>query len=367
MKNIELEKIVYIKLGLTHTPTYVTKGIPFLSVKDISNGAINFDNCKYITKEEYDSLPQGAKPQIGDLLFCRVGTIGKPILVDERTPKFGSFVSLGYFRNKDERMLHLNYLKHWMNSENFMKQVQSNVKGASQINLNTGWLSKFTVPIGNLEDQKYKTRILDKTISIIHNKKQQLQEYDQLIKSRFVELFVDKYEKIQVSTKLRTTSGGTPKSDQSEYYANGTIPWLTSGEVNQGRIEKTEKFITEKGLTNSSAKWIPKKSIVIAMYGATAGKVGIIEMPTTTNQAVCAVLPHDEFIPEYLRFAFEYISDELAGKAVGGGQPNISQAIIKDSLIFNPPLEVQIRFSAFVQHVDKLKFVYLFNNLDILH
>jgi len=218
------------------------------------------------------------------------------------------------------------------------------------------WLkeSKFNLP--SLVKQKEIASILGYIESIIDIKNKQLLEYDQLIKSRFVEMFVDKYEKIKVSAKLKTTSGGTPKSDKSEYYINGTIPWLTSGEVNQGRIEKTDKYITQKGLENSSAKWISKKSIVIAMYGATAGKVGIIEMPTTTNQAVCAVLPHDEYNPEYLRFAFEYISDELAGKAVGGGQPNISQAIIKNSLIFNPPLEVQNNFSMFVQQVDKLKF-----------
>jgi restriction endonuclease S subunit len=234
--------------------------------------------------------------------------------------------------------------------------VEKIVNGATRQKLNQKQLRQILVPKRSKSNQLEIVKQLKTVQGIIDNKTTQLSEYDQLIKSRFVEVFVDKYEKIKVSTKLKTTSGGTPKSDQSEYYTNGTIPWLTSGEVNQGRIEKTEKFITEKGLENSSAKWIPKKSIVIAMYGATAGKVGIIEIPATTNQAVCAVLPHDEYNPEYLRFAFEYISDELAGKAVGGGQPNISQAIIKESLIFNPPLEVQNKFSTFVQQVDKLKF-----------
>ncbi len=237
------------------------------------------------------------------------------------------------------------------------KRLMSLRTGAAMPNIKKSALSEFTFQIDdNSINRNQIVTILDIVSNIILNKNQQLSEYDQLIKSRFVEMFENKYEKIKVSTKLRTTSGGTPKSDNSEFYSDGTIPWLTSGEVNQGRIEKTEKYITEKGLANSSAKWIPKKSIVIAMYGATAGKVGIIEIPTTTNQAVCAVLPHDEYNPEYLRFAFEYISDELAGKAVGGGQPNISQTIIKDSLIFNPPLEVQREFSTFVKQIDKLKF-----------
>lgn len=247
------------------------------------------------------------------------------------------------------------YLYYFLKSKK--KQFVKDGVGGAQPNISMSYLKNVDFILTEVEEQKKIVETLEKTGRLIELKRLQIQELDTLIKSRFVEMFVDKYEKIKVSTKLRTTSGGTPKSDESEYYSNGTIPWLTSSEVNQGRIKKTEKYITEKGLSNSSAKWIPKKSIVIAMYGATAGKVGIIEIPTTTNQAVCAVLPHDEYNPEYLRFAFEYISDELAGKAVGGGQPNISQAIIKDSFIYNPPLVVQRKFSVFVEQVDKLKFV----------
>jgi type I restriction enzyme S subunit len=236
--------------------------------------------------------------------------------------------------------------------------LESGFKGAGLKHTSRKYIDEISINhIPSIEKQNKIVVNLDKLIDTIIKKNQQLSEYDQLVKNQFLELFEDKYKKIKVSTKLRTTSGGTPKSSKKEYYANGTIPWLISGEVNQGRIYKTKKFITEKGLTNSSAKWIPEKSIVIAMYGATAGKVGIVEMTTTTNQAICSVLPSDEFIPEYLRFAFEYISDELAGKAVGGGQPNISQAIIRDSFIFNPPIEVQKKFSDFAQNVEKLKLI----------
>jgi len=236
--------------------------------------------------------------------------------------------------------------------------LESGFKGAGLKHTSRKYIDEISINhIPSIEKQNKIVVSLDKLIDTIIKKNQQLSEYDQLVKNQFLELFEDKYKKIKVSTKLRTTSGGTPKSSKKEYYANGTIPWLISGEVNQGRIYKTKKFITEKGLTNSSAKWIPEKSIVIAMYGATAGKVGIVEMTTTTNQAICSVLPSDEFIPEYLRFAFEYISDELAGKAVGGGQPNISQAIIRDSFIFNPPIEVQKKFSDFAQNVEKLKLI----------
>ena len=96
-----LSEVTDISLGLTHTPTYVSEGKPFLSVRDISSGIIDFSNCHYITDREFNSLPNGAKPREGDILFCRVGTIGKPVVIPKGTPEFGTFVSVGYLRKKD--------------------------------------------------------------------------------------------------------------------------------------------------------------------------------------------------------------------------------------------------------------------------
>ena len=83
-----------------------------------------------------------------------------------------------------------------------------------------------------------------------------------------------------------TSSGGTPSKNNKEYYEDGNIPWLRSGEVAQGLIYKSELFITEKGLNNSSAKLFPIDTIVLAMYGATVGQVGLLKKEMATNQAI---------------------------------------------------------------------------------
>ena len=153
MEKIKLGDIADIYLGLTHTPKYVEKGVPFLSVKDISNGKIDFSKCHYITEEEFNTLPVGAKPQVGDMLFCRVGTIGKPIIIKEGTNKFGSFVSLGFLRITRKDYL-IEYVKFWMLSNNFFQQVVKNVKGVAQINLNTSWLKKFELPKIEIKEQE---------------------------------------------------------------------------------------------------------------------------------------------------------------------------------------------------------------------
>ncbi len=93
----------------------------------------------------------------------------------------------------------------------------------------------------------------------------------------------------KISDIAETSSGGTPSRDKKEYFI-GSIPWVKSGELKDNTIYDTEEKITEKGLQNSSAKLFPKGTLLIALYGATVGKTGILGMDATTNQAVCAIL-----------------------------------------------------------------------------
>ena len=255
----------------------------------------------------------------------------------------------------DERVVP-EYLYFYLKNPNTIKRIKAVASGSVRDNLKLSMLYEFPISLPSVSNQKTIVKTINKVQAVIDSKKSALEKLDNLIKARFVEMFKGKYDSFKVGEKLKTTSGGTPKSSVSEYYDGGNIPWLTSGEVNYGDITKPSNYITEKGLNNSSAKWVPENSIVIAMYGATAGKVGIVRYKTTTNQAVCSVLPNDNFNQEFLRYAFQDISEELTSKAIGGGQPNISQAIIKNSYIVDAPIEEQERFASFAKQVDKSKF-----------
>lgn len=149
------------------------------------------------------------------------------------------------------------------------------------------------------------------------------------------------FEIVKIGDVFKTSSGGTPLRNKSEYYQNGTIAWLKSGEVAQGYIFHAEESITEEGLKNSSAKLFPINSVLVAMYGATAGQVGILKFESTTNQAVCAIYPNERAIPEYLYYVLKQQTQHFVELSGGGGQPNISQQIIKDFEIPLPPLEIQ--------------------------
>jgi len=141
----------------------------------------------------------------------------------------------------------------------------------------------------------------------------------------------------------QTGSGGTPLKLWKEYYEGGTIPWLMSGEVSQGEVWSATNFITQKGLDDSSAKIFPKDTVLVAMYGATAGQVGILKFEAATNQAVCGILPNNKFIPKFLFYLLLSKKDELVAQAAGNAQPNISQIKIKNTEIPVPPLPEQQR------------------------
>ena len=134
----------------------------------------------------------------------------------------------------------------------------------------------------------------------------------------------------QLGAVCKTGSGGTPLSSQREYYEGGQIPWLLSGEVAQGNVYEAKHFITKAGLDGSAAKIFPKDTVLVAMYGANAGQVGILRFEAATNQAVCGILPNKRFVPEFLFYFLSSKKEALAKQATGNAQPNISQLKIKN-------------------------------------
>lgn len=144
----------------------------------------------------------------------------------------------------------------------------------------------------------------------------------------------------------QTGAGGTPLSSKKEYYEGGTIPWLVSGEVAQGEITSSTNFITALGLENSSARIFPEDTVLVAMYGATAGQVGILRFKAATNQAICGILPNDTFAPQFMYYLLLSKKQELISQAAGNAQPNISQIKIKNTRVPIPSLPEQQRIVA---------------------
>lgn len=212
-----------------------------------------------------------------------------------------------------------------------------------------------------LPEQERIVAELDCLSGVIEKQKQQLKELDNLAQAIFYDMFGDPitnekgWEVKKLGDVCKTTSGGTPAKGHSEYYDGGTIPWLRSGEVNRMYIVATELFITDEGLKKSSAKWFPEDTVVIAMYGATVGQVGILKNKMTTNQAICGIFPNKVFIPIYLYHFLLSKKEEYLALASGGAQPNISQNIVRDTLVCCPPISLQQEFASKIEAIEKQK------------
>lgn len=126
----------------------------------------------------------------------------------------------------------------------------------------------------------------------------------------------------------KTTSGGTPSRGNPGYFS-GDIPWIKSGELKDGLITDSEEHITESAIESSNAKKFPKGTLLIAMYGATVGKLGILDIEAATNQAVCAIFPGEHLNRNYLFWFLKFYRKDLIDASFGGAQPNISQALIR--------------------------------------
>lgn len=147
---------------------------------------------------------------------------------------------------------------------------------------------------------------------------------------------------VELGDILETTSGGTPSRERPDYY-NGAIPWVKSGELNYNIILKTEESITEDALSNSSAKLFPKGTLLIALYGATVGRLAFLGIGASTNQAVCGIFQNKNIVIKFIYYCLMNQYSYLISLSAGGAQPNISQTIIKKINVPLPPFNEQNR------------------------
>lgn len=159
-----------------------------------------------------------------------------------------------------------------------------------------------------------------------------------------------KLEKVsRVFNYAQIGSGTTPKSSVSDYYDENGYNWLQTGDLNDGIIIRTSKKVSSTAIKDYNLKFYPKQSIVIAMYGATIGKVGILGIETSTNQACCVLPPSQKCLSKFAFYYFIAAKPSLLIEASGGGQPNISQDVIRQHRIALPPIDEQ---QAIVHYLD---------------
>lgn len=165
-----------------------------------------------------------------------------------------------------------------------------------------------------------------------------------------------KWQTRAIGKFCRTGSGGTPSRQQEEKYYGGNIPWVKSGELRESIITETEESITEVALKETSTKLIPAGALLVAMYGATVGRIAILGIEATSNQAVCHIIPDESIADQrYMFYALQRQVPKWLDQRVGGAQPNISQQIIRETKVPLPPIAEQRRIAAILDRADAVR------------
>ena len=249
---------------------------------------------------------------------------------------------------------------HWINAPDTRFRLHRLVNG---IHLYPKDVARLQIPLPPLAEQKRIARILDAADALRAKRREALAQLDTLLQSAFLDMFGDPvtnpmgWDAPPLADFCKTGTGGTPsRGKMQRYYEGGTIPWVKSGELREEVITSTGERITEAALKETNVKLVPKDTLLLALYGATVGRLGILGIQATTNQAVCHIIPNSSKAD--LRYMFHSLSNQvsyLVGRGVGGAQPNISQGIIKSLAIPLPPLNLQHRFAAIVEFLEQQK------------
>ncbi len=246
------------------------------------------------------------------------------------------------------------FLWRFMRQGTFRKDAEASMTGAvGQRRVPTDHLKAAELPIPPLAEQR---RIVAKLDALTARTARARADLDRipgfvaryklavLAKAFAGELFADgggSWKPFTLGELGKWGSGGTPKSGRAEYYG-GAIPWVRSGDLSDGPVASHVVTITDAGLANSSAKWVPTGSVLLAMYGATIGKVGLTTYPVTTNQAVASLQCEQSLVsPSFAFWLLRSLKPAFVGAGQGGAQPNISQTIIKPWPVLVPSLDEQ--------------------------
>lgn len=226
------------------------------------------------------------------------------------------------------------------------------------------WLKEIDIPEYSAKEQNDIVVQLEKIDDLISVRKQQLYNLDELVKSRFIELFGDPmtnsngYELKKYGDLFELNAGGTPSKQKSEYWENGTISWIGSNMCQNTVIyENDGNYITEDGLKHSSARVFPVDTVLIALVGATIGKTALLKFETTTNQNVLGVrgIRESGYTPEFIFYYTQGLYQKFLN--IGdGGFAMASKGFIAELPVPIVDLALQEQFATFVKQTDKSKF-----------
>jgi len=346
-----------------HAPTIFDNTKKYISTSAVKVNIIDYSLSEEITYEDRPSRAN-LEVDIGDVIFAKMMSTKKTLLIDCKSAK--NIYSTGFYSLKSKNDIICNeYLYEIIKSEYFLLQKDRYCTGATQKSLNNSGLNKIQIPLPPLPIQQKIAAILDKVSNLINERKQQIENLDLLVKARFVEMFglINKnpngFPIMQLSDLCDKITdgkhGGCEVQTDSDYY------YVGAREIYNKKIHyDTTPQITYKDFIESYKRCnIENGDLVIVNTGATIGKTAIandVKTNRTLLQKSVALIKTKSFLllPVYLQYCY-ILNPGMYKVDSASAQPNLLLSKMKSTKIILPPLDLQTRFSDFVQQVDKSK------------
>lgn len=401
-----LTECLDVRDGTHDSPKYCNKGYPLVTSKNLKETGIDFSSCKLISLKDYEAINKRSKVDDNDILFAMIGTIGNPILYHGETQfsiknmalfkHIGAFIDMEYaywflkFAQLDikkkasggvQNFVSLTFLRKYLiplpplaeqrrigsRVEALMKEIDKleqtekeleAIKAAFPADMKASLLQAAME--GKLTEQKAEDGDARGLLLAIREEKEKLVKEKKIKKEKPLPPITDEeipfdipenWVWCRIGDIVDCSAGATPLRNKLEYWNHGTIPWLKTKELTNGYIYHVDEKITDDAFEHCSLRLNHKDDILIAMYGATIGKLGIATFDLTTNQACLGCTPLTGLYNLYLFWYFSASKTILINQAEGGAQPNISRDKIRNHIIPLPPLPEQRRI---VEKLDQL-------------
>lgn len=307
----------------------------------------DFTKYKVVKRGQFTYIPDTSR---------RGDKIGIALLTDYDEGLVSNIYTV--FEVKDENELLPEYLMLWFSRPEFDRYARFKSHGSVREIMDWDEMCKVKLPVPSIEKQRsivkayntitdrieLKRKINDNLVAVGTASIQKNVGRGALINLTEAEMdsliFPEDFKIKTVSEFCaETKSGSTPSRTNNEYWENGTISWVKSGEVHNNITLQTEEYITSLGLSESSTKLLPKDTVLMAMYGVTAGEVGYLAIEATTNQAICGMICRSKAEAAYLYFSLIQSQAAISRLSNGGAQDNLSKNFIDNIKIVVPPSE----------------------------
>ena len=334
-----------------------------LKTSAVRNGTVYLQEAKPVIPADYQRLKCPVKK--GSIIISRMNTplmVGECGYVHEANENTYLPDRLWQIENPVDSDYSFEWLNYLLNTSQYKAAIRSTATGTSNSmkNIAKDRLLEITIPKPALPEQELIAEALSDIDELIFTLEKLIAKKKTIKQGAMQQLLTGKTRLSNQSSNWReerlgdvvlTSSGGTPSREIEEYY-RGTIPWITTSELNDRYLYDSIEHITDEAVRNSSAKKFPRGTVLMAMYGATIGKLGILETDSTTNQACCAMMCTTEVNNLYLFYYLLFNREEIVSLGSGAGQPNISQTIVKNLTIKLPDYDEQMAIGKLLNDMD---------------